>query len=231
MKQKSRQAALALCSAALLSVSSAQADTLPRAPLDTMEAIALHVGDAPLRVGAEIQTTGYLVLGMLYVAGVQLRNKFNSLDFVTALRPRLAQRPLDSAFEAALQDALTRRGVRISTQPPATPTATGVADAPRWSLRVTQLDVEYVAQGSTAAYLPLARARIQLRDRLNAAAAPRVVQVESRSHDPAHAFASYRALNADPERAFDGLELISRRLADTLAESLVPVAPPLPPAR
>ncbi len=222
---------LALCIAALALSPIANADTPAHAPsaLAGGDAVWLHPGSTPLRVGAEIQTTGYLLLGMLYVAGVQIRNKFNSLDFVAALRPHLERHPLDGAFEAALQDALTRRGLQVRLQPSTTAKGSGQPsdEAGRWSLQVTQLDVEYVAQGSTAAYLPQARARVQLHDSRNAAA-PRMLQVESRSKDPAQAFASFRALRADPERAYAGLEHVSRSLADALAESLTPATLPVP---
>lgn len=178
-------------------------------------------------MGTAINTTGYTIIGVIYVAGVTAKNKENSQAFHESQKENYKENPLQNIFNNELQNELIARGISL-TAVPAPKKHDGVVAfdssevKTRWALWTETLSSTYVAEGSTAAYQPVGNVAVFFQDMEDTNAKLQFFSVTEVLNDPKYSFKDFESLQADQKMAYDGMSISVALLAKKIAKEIRP---------
>lgn len=179
-------------------------------------------------LGAMINSTGFTIIGVLYVAGVIAVNKENSKLFLEAQQENYKAKPLKDTFNLELQKEFTSRGMTLSVAPLPKKGDDGVisfepaAIKTRWALWTEGIKAVYVADGSDAPYKPRTSVSVFLQDMQDKDGKLKTFSLTESLDDPKFSFEEFEDLQKDSKLAYQGLEIAITNLAQAIAGKLKP---------
>lgn len=189
--------------------------------------LSIKLASGVTKMGTAINTTGYTIVGVIYVAGVMAKNKENSQAFFESQKENFKENPLRDIFNNELQNELIARGISL-TAVPAPKKQDGVvafdssAVKTRWALWTETLSSTYVAEGSSAAYQPVSNVAVFFQDMEDKNAKLQFFSVTEVLSDPKYSFKDFESLQIDPKMAYDGMSIAVAQLAKKIAKEIRP---------
>ena len=193
--------------------------------------LSIKLATGATKMGTAINSTGYTIVGVIFVAGVIAKNKENSALFFESQKENFKENPLREIFNNELQNTLTTLGVTLTAVSPPKKNEDGVIafDASviktRWALWTELLSCTYVAEGSTAPYRPVGNISVFIQDMEDKNAKLQSFSVIEVLNDPKYTFNDFGSLQADTKLAYAGMAAAVDQLAKRIAKEIRPVEP------
>lgn len=199
--------------------------------------VSMRFQNEPVRTGAVYNTTGYTIVGVLYVAAAVSKMNSQSDEMQAAYSKHLKDNPeipsLQDTFNNELERALLSHGIKITKISAVkkigekkeisydiNPSEINTKQA----VIIDGLTAQYFAPSSTDYYNPKSMLLISVLDVNNSSSKPakqeQIVETKAGESGP-FAYKNYEMLSKDPGQAYDGLQQSVARLAKKVAESLI----------
>lgn len=203
--------------------------------------VSMRFQNEPAKTGAVYNTTGYTIVGVVYVAAAVAKMNSQSDEMRTAYGKYLKDHPeissLQDTFNNELERVLLSHGIKIakisavrnvSAKKEISYNINPSEIETKWAVIIDGLTAQYFAPSSTDYYNPKSMVLISVLDVNNSSSKPpkqeQIIETKTGESGP-FAYKDYEMLSKDPSQAYDGLQQSVANLAKKVAESLIGATP------